>query len=351
MGIPTLAGITAQTITTPRITTRVLFYGSEDGTPLLFIHGNLSSATWWEEVMVALPAGFRGIAYDQRGYGEADPTKKVNATRGMGDLADDAIALLDTLNIEKAHIVGISMGGAVVWRMLMDSPERFISAIQINPGSPYGVGGTKDSNGTPTFDDFAGSGAGLVNAEVVKRIAEGERGSDSPFSPRNAMKRLWKAEITHPREEEWLSALLSTHIGEQDYPGDKIASDHYPNFAPGEWGVNNALSPKYLADVKWLYAINNKPPILWLRGAEDKLVADQSLMDFAVLGQMGLVPGYPGAQTCPHQPMLSQTRSVLDEYARTGGTYQEVVIDGAGHVPYVEKPAEFNAILYRHLTQ
>ena len=52
-----MQGITPKTITTERITTRVLFSGQKDGIPVLFIHGNTSSATWWEEIMVGLPDG------------------------------------------------------------------------------------------------------------------------------------------------------------------------------------------------------------------------------------------------------------------------------------------------------
>ena len=78
--------------------------------------------------MVALPTGYRGIAPDQRGFGEAELEKKIDATNGMGDLADDAVALLDYLSIDMAHIVGNSLGG-----MIVDSgefpwgkyPERF----------------------------------------------------------------------------------------------------------------------------------------------------------------------------------------------------------------------------------
>ncbi len=55
MSVSILPGITAQNITTDRLTTRVLFAGPEDGEPVLFIHGNFSSATWWEETMVKLP--------------------------------------------------------------------------------------------------------------------------------------------------------------------------------------------------------------------------------------------------------------------------------------------------------
>ena len=60
MSVATLDGITAATITTDRLATRVLTTGPDDGVPVLFLHGNLSSATWWEEAMLRLPAGFPG---------------------------------------------------------------------------------------------------------------------------------------------------------------------------------------------------------------------------------------------------------------------------------------------------
>jgi pimeloyl-ACP methyl ester carboxylesterase len=46
---------------------------------VLFIHGNFSSATWWEETMVKLPPQYRAIAPDQRGFGGADPAGRVTA--------------------------------------------------------------------------------------------------------------------------------------------------------------------------------------------------------------------------------------------------------------------------------
>ncbi len=55
MTVPTLPGIEARIITTDRLTTRVLFAGDPGGTPVLFLHGNLSSATWWETTMQELP--------------------------------------------------------------------------------------------------------------------------------------------------------------------------------------------------------------------------------------------------------------------------------------------------------
>lgn len=194
MTTPIRDGITAKIITSPRITTRVLFSGADDGVPVFFMHGNVSSATFWEDTMLALPAGYRGIAPDQRGFGEAQRDKIIDSTRGLGDQADDLVALMDTLGIEKAHVVGHSAGGSMLWRFLMDYSERVLTATMVAPGSPYGFGGTKDVNGTPTWDDFAGSGAGTVNATFPPMLAEGERG-DAQGTPRNVMNRDRKSVV------------------------------------------------------------------------------------------------------------------------------------------------------------
>jgi pimeloyl-ACP methyl ester carboxylesterase len=301
--------------------------------------------------MLALPAGYRGIGPDQRGYGDADPTQKIDATRGMGDLADDAIALLDQLGIQQAHIAGHSLGGSVIWRLLMDYPARFLTVTLACPGSPYGFGGTKDVDGTPNWSDFAGSGGGVVNPAFAKAIADGDRSADNPqASPRIVMNNFyWKPPFVPAREEELLSSLLSEHIGEQEYPGDFVASPNWPNVAPGVWGPANALSPKYAGDVARLYSINPKPPILWVRGSHDQIISDQSLFDMGTLGALGAVPGWPGMEVYPSQPMVSQTRAVLDNYKAAGGRYEEVVIDDTSHTPFIEKPDEFNALLHRHL--
>ena len=225
MTIPTLAGITPQTITSDRIKTRVLFSGPAGGKPVLFLHGNSSSATWWEETMLALPAGYRGFAPDQRGFGDAELDKKIDATRGAGDWADDALALLDVLGIEQAHLVGNSLGGVVVWRLLADAPGRFLSVTVVDPGSPYGFGGTKDVDGTPCYGDYAGSGGGLIGAPVVQAVKSGDRSLENPFGYRSGLRRLvFKPPFVPAREEDLLSSSLSIHVGDQAFPGDKVMS-------------------------------------------------------------------------------------------------------------------------------
>lgn len=343
--VPTLPGITSQMVDTARLKQHVLFSGSEDGTPVLFIHGNASSATYWEEIMLKLPAGFRGIAPDLRGYGDTED-KLIDATRGMGDWVDDLAALLDALKVEKTHVVGHSMGGTIVLGLVGSLGGRVLSGTVVNPGSIYGFGGSKDLDGTPCYDDFAGSGGGVVNPDFPKLIAAGDRSSDNPqASPRVVMNSFyWKPPFKPAREEDLLSSLMTEKIGGDKYPGDFVPSANWPNVAPGKFGPINALSPKYVGDsVQKFIGAANKPFILWVRGDSDMIVSDNSFFDFGTLGKLGYVPGWPGEEVYPPQPMVGQTRNVLEQYKAQGGSYEEVVMADTAHSPYIEKPDEFIA--------
>ena len=349
MSIATLPGINARTVTSARLTTRVLSAGDENGTPVIFVHGNLTSATFWEETMLALPAGYRAIALDQRGFGESDPAAAVDGSRGLADMSDDVIALMDTLGIDQAHIVGHSMGGGVTWNLLMDAPGRLLSAVLVAPVSPYGFGGTKDAQGTLCAPDAAGSGGGVANPQYTQMLKDGERGAGE-MTPRMVMNNFyWKPPYTSEREEDLLTSVLQTHTGERDYPGDSVASEHWPGVAPGRWGVLNGMAPNNQRDVARLYAIDPKPPLLWLRGDSDQVIADMSMFDLAAFGKLGVVPGWPGDEVCPPQPMIAQISHVLDSYAAAGGSVDELVIADCGHTPFVEKAAEFNQALHAFL--
>ena len=63
------------------------------------------------------------------------------------------------------------------------------------------------------------------------------------------------------------------------------------------------------------------------------------------LGAIGAIPGWPGAEVFPAQPMVSQMRAVLDRFAAAGGTYREVKLAGIGHSPHLEVPEQFAQIL------
>jgi pimeloyl-ACP methyl ester carboxylesterase len=104
------------------------------------------------------------------------------------------------------------------------------------------------------------------------------------------------------------------------------------------------MVPRYF-NVSGIVDLESKPPILWVHGADDVIVSDTSLFDLNFLGQLGAVPGWPGAEVAPPQPMVTQTRAVLDRY----GNYEEIVYENCGHSAHLEHPAEFRSALTAQL--
>ena len=342
------AQITEKKIQAGDLNMNVLFAGDEKGIPVIFLHGNFSAAFWWVDVLLTIPEGYYAIAPDLRGYGWTED-KLIDATQGMKVWCDDVINLMNALNIDKAHFVGWSLAGGILYRFIADHPEKVLSATLEAPVSPYGFGGTKGLEGEPAQPDFAGSGGGVVNPTFVKLISEGDRSADDPNSPRNVINSYYyKTPFTAEREEDLLTAALMEKTGPEKYNGDFVPSENWPNVAPGKWGPINAGSIKYIKeDVPALLAVENKPPILWIRGAADAIVSDKSFFDMGALGELGYLPGYPGKEIYPAQPMVSQTRQVLEKY----GNYEEVVIEEAGHAAHIQALEEFNSTFHKFIKQ
>jgi pimeloyl-ACP methyl ester carboxylesterase len=337
-------------VPTARLTQNVLEAAGDRGTPVLFVHGNVSSSLFWQPTMLALPAPYRPLAVDLRGFGDTDP-EPVDATRGVRDWSDDLAALLDALRLGPVHLVGWSLGGGVVMQFLLDAPERVASLTLVAPVSPYGFGGTRGPDGQLVHPAGAGTGGGTANPEFVARLAAGDRGSDSPVSPRRVLLAHYVAPPCVPEPlDVFVESMLSTRLGDDFYPGTSTTVDGWPGIAPGDRGVLNTLAPTHLR-LAGLSTVEPKPPVLWIRGTEDVIVSDTSLYDLAHLGALGLVPGWPGPDEWPAQPMVTQTRAVLDSYAAAGGHYREVALAGSGHGPHLDRPEAFRAALLAHLAQ
>lgn len=331
--------IDARHVQTDRLNTFVREAGDPGAPVLLLVHGNVSSSAFFEALMADLASDFRVIAPDYRGYGDSE-RKTIDATRGMADFSDDVAALLDAMGIqEPVDVLGWSAGGNIVLQLAIDHPERVRRVVLEASGSPYGFGGSTGEDGRPVADDFAGSGGGTANPGFCEAIAAGDRGEE-PTSPRTTLRSFYvKPGFTFDPEveEKYVDAMLKMKIGDDIYPGDLTTSENWPGVAPGTTGTNNALSPKYL-NQSGFADLDPVPPVLWVRGDQDQIVSDTSMFDLAQLGKLGAVPGYPGEDVVPTQPMVSQLRAVL---AAGGGEVREVVYESCGHSPHLEHPERF----------
>lgn len=338
-----LAGVTARTVPTDRLTVNVLEV-RDSGVPVVFVHGNVSSSLFWQQTMLALPSSYRPLAVDLRGFGDTEPLP-VDATRGLRDYADDVAGLVDAAGLGQVHLVGWSLGGGVVLQLLRDQPALVRTVTLVNPVSPYGFGGTRGADGELLDPSGAGAGGGGANPDFVRLLQAGDRSADSPLSPRQVLLSFYVKPPFRPQHEDvFVESMLSTRIGDDHYPGDSTPSTVWPGVAPGDHGVLNTMAPTHFR-LDDLHEITPKPPLRWVRGDADQIVSDASMFDLANLGALGALPGWPGGDTHPPQPMVTQTRAVLDRYAAAGGSYDEIVIADAGHSPHLEKPAEFSAAL------
>jgi len=127
-------------------------FGDPTHPAILLIMGSSGSMDWWEkDFCERLAAGSRFvIRYDQRDTGRSVSYPPGVPPYTFRDLAADAIGLLDSLGINRAHLVGISMGGAIAQLVALDQPDRvasltLISTSPAGPGEPDLPGMSEDT--------------------------------------------------------------------------------------------------------------------------------------------------------------------------------------------------------------
>jgi len=152
------AAISQLEVPTSRLRTHVLESGPRDAPALVLVHGNVSSARFFAGTMAVLGQHYHCLAPDLRGFGRSGRLP-ADARRGIRDWSDDLRALLTEGGLaspgEPAHLLGWSLGGAVVLQYAIDHPGAVCSIVLESPISPYGFGGTRDVDGTPCSPDAA----------------------------------------------------------------------------------------------------------------------------------------------------------------------------------------------------
>jgi pimeloyl-ACP methyl ester carboxylesterase len=144
---------------------------SGSGPPLLLIMGMSGSRlTWGEPFLDQLRPDFDTIVYNHRGVGAST---RVEEPFTIGDLAEDAAALLDALELESADVMGISMGGMVAQELALAHPERLRSLVL---GCTYS----------------GGPGSSRTSGEVWQGIADAMASGDRERAVRTA----WEANVS-----------------------------------------------------------------------------------------------------------------------------------------------------------
>lgn len=132
--------------------------GPEDAPVVVLSNSMGADLRMWDGVVDALSEHFRVVRYDTRGHGRSPA---VPGPYSIDDLADDVVALLDTLGVEKAHVVGLSLGGMMGIRLAARDPERVDRLVLLCTGAFLEAG--------PGYTERAAQ----VRAQGTGSVAEG----------------------------------------------------------------------------------------------------------------------------------------------------------------------------------
>ena len=113
--------------------TRLYYEEAGAGTPVVFVHEYAADYRTWEPQMRHFSRSHRCVTYSQRGYPPSDiPKNRTNTSRTYS--ATTSIAVMDALKIDKAHVVGHSMGAATALHVGIQYPQRCISVTAAGCG-------------------------------------------------------------------------------------------------------------------------------------------------------------------------------------------------------------------------
>ena len=124
---------------------RIYYEVYGNGKPLIFLHGHTLDLRMWQPQIKVFANHYKVYVIDFRGYGKSS---KLSVSQTVSH-ADDVIAFMDAMNIEKAHIVGLSMGGFVAGDLVGMFPERMLSCVMSSGAVRSGHPSVTDADKTP----------------------------------------------------------------------------------------------------------------------------------------------------------------------------------------------------------
>src|SRR5262249_59520127 len=113
---------------------RIYYEEAGRGTPVLFIHEFAGDQRSWDDQMRHFGRGWRALTWGARGYPPSDCPDE-EALYGQDFFNRDAIAVLDAAGVDRAHVVGLSMGGYTALMLAAKYPARVLSCVAAGAGS------------------------------------------------------------------------------------------------------------------------------------------------------------------------------------------------------------------------
>jgi 3-oxoadipate enol-lactonase len=154
---------------------KIAWAAAGDGAPVVLVQG-LGYGRWgWDPVVPGLAERFRVLTFDNRGIGESDTPAGPYTAREM---ADDVLQVLDESGVERAHVVGASLGGMIAQEVAVAAPER-VDRLVLCCTTPGGDRAVPMPEVTVRLFEEAAS---LAPLDALRRFVENALGPNAPAS-------------------------------------------------------------------------------------------------------------------------------------------------------------------------
>jgi pimeloyl-ACP methyl ester carboxylesterase len=264
------------------------------GDAVVLLHGFPELAySWRHQIPALVDAGYRAIAFDQRGYGGSSKPGSIG-DYSLSHLVDDVVGLLDRLGIETATIVGHDWGSIVAWTTALVYPERVARVVSLNV--PY-----------------RGACIGFPTTDVLREQLADRFGYVLMFQEVGVVEAIFQAD-----PETWLRAVYAPLAVDKSF----LTDDEFSVFA-------DAFMAGGIAG-----------PVNWYRNIDDNAARYAEYLD-APIPQPTLMIA---ADSDPVLPV-----SLTDGMDRWISDLTTVVIEGSGHWTQQEQPDAVNDVLINWL--
>ncbi|WP_262173742.1 alpha/beta fold hydrolase [Saccharococcus sp. Marseille-Q5394] len=267
---------------------------------VVLVHGNMTSSKHWDVLIDELDSKYKIYAPDLRGFGESTYNDRVT---GIRDFSEDLAGFIETLELEKFHLVGWSTGGAVCMQYVADHPGKCEKLLLLASASTRGYPffGTKE-DGSPDLEHR------LQTIEDVEQDAGKTLAMQGLYDNQNrdGLKAVWNALIyTHnqpdaAKYDEYVDDMLT-----QRNLADVYHSLNTFNISPHHNGVHEGTNQAKDIDI----------PVLVLHGDRDYVVTAQ--MQDEIMEDLGDNAMFISLEDTGHSPLVDS----LEQLTKTIETF------------------------------
>lgn len=259
-----------------------MFYREREGgeIPVVLLHGNASSSTYWDRIFEEMADQFKLYAMDLRGFGNSSYEQSIDS---LGDLATDVSLFADAVDLDQFHLWGWSLGAGVAMCVAADIPDQVGRLVLLSPPSTQGLPiYQKDENLEPTETVLTTREELATDPVSVAPVMQAIQQRD-----KETIKELWQQAIfgSETPPEERFDAYAQGTLKQRNLLDANYALVHF-NISEADNGIEPGTGEVTDIDAKTL-VLRGEDDLVVTRAMSERVVDDITHARFVELTDCG----------------------------------------------------------------